>query len=56
MKKAYLKSFSMVILGTCLLVGTAFAQTEEEIAEFARKAQDPLGDVKAITKLAFFQA
>ena len=26
----------------------ALAQTEEEVAAFARKAQDPLGDVKAL--------
>lgn len=35
----------------CLLLAwpaMALAQTEEEIAEFARKAQDPLGDVKAL--------
>lgn len=31
-----------------LLSLPAAAQTEEELAEFARKAQDPLGDVKAL--------
>ena len=38
------------ILTCSLLFWSAIvsAQTEEEIAEFARKAQDPLGDVKAI--------
>ena len=48
MNKALAKSLGMALLGFFLLAGTAHAQTEEEIAEFARKAQDPLGDVKAI--------
>ena len=42
MKKALL-----ILMSIAFSSGT-FAQTDEELAEFARKAQDPLADVKAL--------
>ena len=40
--------FSILLLALAVLAGPVNAQTEEELAAFAAKAQDPLGDVKAI--------
>ena len=42
------KTSTVLLAFTLGAVGNAQAQTAEEIAEFARKAQDPLGDVKAL--------
>jgi hypothetical protein len=42
------KTHIVLLAFTLGAVGNAQAQTEEELAAFARKAQDPLGDVKAL--------
>jgi hypothetical protein len=47
---AVMKNYRMITLLVLLLPlsMTVNAQTDEELAEFARKAQDPLADVKAL--------
>jgi len=42
------KTCIVLLAFTLGAVGNTQAQTAEETAEFARKAQDPLGDVKAL--------
>ena len=41
-------SVVLALAWTCLSMASAQAQDEAALAEFARKAQDPLGDVKAL--------
>ena len=38
----------ILVVSLVLSVGNLYAQDEDALAEFARKAQDPLGDVKAL--------
>ena len=38
----------LLALGLVLVAGNVQAQDDEALAEFARKAQDPLGDIKAL--------
>jgi hypothetical protein len=42
------KTYIVLLAFTLGAVGNTQAQTEEDLAAFARKAQDPLGDVKAL--------
>lgn len=37
-----------LFLGLVLVASSVYAQDDNALAEFARKAQDPLGDIKAI--------
>jgi hypothetical protein len=44
----FFKTYLVLLAFSIGAVGNAQAQTEEELAAFARKAQDPLGNVKAL--------
>ena len=39
---------ALLVLGLVSVVNNICAQDDETLAEFARKAQDPLGDIKAL--------
>jgi len=47
-KKSRIAAAVIVLQVALTCAGPVAAQTDEQLAEFARKAQDPLGDVKAL--------
>jgi len=46
--KFLISQIGVLTIGLVIIVGNLFAQDDETLAEFARKAQDPLGDIKAL--------
>jgi hypothetical protein len=43
-----LQRAGLLVVGLVLVMSNVYAQDDDTLAKFARKAQDPLGDVKAL--------